>query len=106
MWRLCAQITLKNKKKKYIFGYHPTDYENSNMMILLGYIIIGHPEWKNAQIKVFTIYPKNKFDEYKNQMFEYIDGRLPISPKNMKMVPYDEDVNYKEILINVQLIQI
>ena len=87
----------KDKKEEIHIWISPTDYENSNMMILLGYIILGHPEWKNAQIKVFTIYPKNKFEEYKNQMFEYIeDGRLPISPKNMKMVPYDEDVNYKE----------
>ena len=89
----------KDKKEEIHIWISPTDYENSNMMILLGYIILGHPEWKNAQIKVFTIYPKNKFEEYKNQMFEYIeDGRLPISPKNMKMVPYDEDVNYKETI--------
>ena len=89
----------KDKKEEIHIWISPTDYENSNMMILLGYIILGHPDWKNAQIKVFTIYPKNKFEEYKNQMFEYIeDGRLPISPKNMKMVPYDEDVNYKETI--------
>jgi len=89
----------KDKKEEIHIWISPTDYENSNMMILLGYIILGHPEWKNAQIKVFTIYPKNKFEEYKNQMFEYIeDGRLPISPKNMKMVPYDEGVNYKETI--------
>tara|TARA_Y100001978_G_scaffold203319_1_gene228220 strand:- start:3528 stop:5756 length:2229 start_codon:yes stop_codon:yes gene_type:complete len=94
-----SNITRKDKKEEIHIWISPTDYENSNMMILLGYIILGHPEWKNAQIKVFTIYPKNKFEEYKNQMFEYIeDGRLPISPKNMKMVPYDEDVNYKETI--------
>ena len=87
------------KKKKYIFGYHQETHENSNMMILLGYIILGHPEWKNAQIKVFTIYPKDKFEEYKNQMFDYIEsGRLPISPRNMKMVPHDEEVSIKEII--------
>lgn len=75
------------------------DYENSNMMILLGYIIIGHPEWKNAQIKVFSIYPKDQFEEYKNQMFDFIEsGRLPISPRNMKMVPHDESVSIKDII--------
>ena len=94
-----SNIIKKDKKEEIHIWISPTDYENSNMMILLGYIILGHPEWKNAKIKVFTIYPKNKFEEYKNQMFEYIDdGRLPISPKNMKMVPYDEGVNYKETI--------
>ena len=32
-------------------------------------------------------------------MFDYIDsGRLPISPRNMKMVPQDNEVNIKEII--------
>ena len=32
-------------------------------------------------------------------MFDYINsGRLPISPRNMKMVPQDNEVNIKEII--------
>ena len=32
-------------------------------------------------------------------MFDYIEaGRLPISPRNMKMVPHDEDISVKEII--------
>lgn len=86
-------------KKEIHIWLSSRDYENSNMMILLGYIILGHPEWKNAQIKVFSIYPKDQFEEYKQQMFDYIaDGRLPISPRNMKMVPHDEEVNVKDII--------
>ena len=88
-----------DKKEEIHIWISSRDYKNSNMMILLSYIILGHPEWKNAQIKVFSIYPKDKFEEYKNQMFDYIEsGRLPISPRNMKMVPYDEDVSHKEII--------
>lgn len=88
-----------DKKEEIHIWISSRDYENSNMMILLGYIILGHPEWKNAQIKVFSIYPKGKFEEYKSQMFNYIEsGRLPISPRNMKMVPHDEDISIKEII--------
>ena len=88
-----------DKKEEIHIWISSRDYENSNMMILLAYIILGHPEWKNAQIKVFTIYPKNQFEDYKNQMFDYIEsGRLPISPRNMKMVPYDEDISTKDII--------
>ncbi len=28
-----------------------SDYENANLMILLGYIIIGHNDWKDSYIK-------------------------------------------------------
>ena len=88
-----------DKKEEIHIWISSRDYENSNMMILLGYIILGHPDWKNAQIKVFSIYPKDKFEEYKNQMFDYIEsGRLPISPRNMKMVLHDEDISIKEII--------
>lgn len=88
-----------DKKEEIHIWISSRDYENSNMMILLGYIIMGHPDWKNAQIKVFSIYPKDKFDEYKHQLFDYIEsGRLPISPRNMKMVPHDEDISIKEII--------
>jgi len=90
-----------DKKEEIHIWISSRDYKNSNMMILLGYIILGHPEWKKAQIKVFTIYPKDKFEEYKNQMFDYIEsGRLPISPRNMKMLPHDEDISIKEIINN------
>jgi amino acid transporter len=88
-----------DKKEEIHIWISSRDYENSNMMILLGYIILGHPDWKNAQIKVFSIYPKDKFEEYKNQMFDYIEsGRLPISPRNMKMLLHDEDISIKEII--------
>ncbi len=89
----------RDKKEEIHIWISSRDYENSNMMILLGYIILGHPEWKNAQIKVFTIYPKHQFEEYKQQMFDYIEsGRLPISPRNMKMVPHEEDISIKDII--------
>lgn len=77
----------------------PSDYENSNMMILLAYIILGHPEWKKAKIKVFSIYPKEEFEEYKIRMFDFIEsGRLPIAPQNMKMVPQDQELGTKAII--------
>ena len=88
-----------DKKEEIHIWISSRDYENSNMMILLGYIILGHPDWKNAKIKVFTIYPKDQFEEYKSQMFDFIEsGRLPISPRNMKMLPHDEDISIKDII--------
>ena len=96
---LRSNNTKVDKKEEIHIWISSRDYENSNMMILLGYIILGHPEWKNAQIKVFSIYPKDEFDKYKNRMFDFIaSGRLPISPRNMKMVPQDHEVGIKTII--------
>ena len=88
-----------DQKQEIHIWISSADYENSNMMILLGYIIHGHPDWKNSKIKVFTIYPKDEFEEYKNRMFDFIEsGRLPISPRNMKMIPNEEGINIKSII--------
>ena len=39
----------------------PEDYVNANLMILLGYIILGHPDWKKGKIKIFALYPSYNF---------------------------------------------
>ena len=44
-----------DKKEEIHIWISSRDHENSNMMILLGYIILGHPEWKNAQISFIFI---------------------------------------------------
>lgn len=89
----------EDKKEEIHIWISSRDYENSNMMILLGYMILGHPDWKKAKIKVFSIYPKGEFEEYKNRMFDFIEsGRLPISPHNMKMVPQDLEMGIKAII--------
>ena len=76
------------------------DYKNSNMMILLGYMIHGHPDWKNAEIKVHSIYTSDEeFDIYRDRMFNFIEtGRLPISPRNLYMVPQKEGESIKTII--------
>ncbi len=64
------------------------DYENANLMILLGYIILGHPEWKNGVIKIFAIYNENELKEKKANLLSLIrSGRLPISPGNIELIP-------------------
>ena len=43
-------------------------------------MIHGHPDWKNAEIKVYSIYTNDEeFDIYRDRMFNFIEtGRLPI----------------------------
>jgi amino acid transporter len=89
-----------NKKEEIHVWISSRDYENSNMMILLSYIISSHPEWENAKIKVFSIYPnQDEFENYKKRMFSFIEsGRLPISPLNLKMIPQNEEEGIKSII--------
>ena len=90
----------KGKKEEIHVWISSRDYENSNMMILLSYIISSHPDWKNAKIKVFSIYPsQDEFENYKKRMFSFIEsGRLPISPLNLKMIPQNEHAGIKSII--------
>ena len=80
------------------FGYHQTihiwisekDYDNSNLMILLAYIILGHPDWKNGVIKIFSLTPQEDVDHKKAALMELIkSGRLPISPSNVELIPFE-----------------
>ena len=75
------------------------DYENANLMILLAYILLGHHEWKNAVIKIFAIYSEFTWDEERDRLFALIEtGQLPISPKNIEIIPRKQDIDPKVII--------
>ncbi|MDX8338368.1 amino acid permease [Draconibacterium sp. IB214405] len=77
----------------------PEDYVNANLMILLGYIILGHPEWKKGKIKIFALYPDEDVEEKRKQLLELIKaGRLPISPSNISMVPFESGDRKNKIM--------
>ncbi|MCK4663061.1 MAG: hypothetical protein KAT68_09365 [Bacteroidales bacterium] len=86
-------------KKEIHIWITSEDYENANLMILLGYIILGHPEWRKGFIKIFAIYPKAEIGEQKQKILSLIkSGRLPISPGNVELIPSDKDKNIKNII--------
>ncbi len=77
------------------FGYHkeihiwitPADFENAPLMILLGYILLGHPDWDEAQIKLFAVYPEEKIEEEKEELLSLVrSGRLAIAAKNIELI--------------------
>jgi len=75
------------------------DYENSNLMILLAYIILGHPDWKKGFIKIFAVYPQEELGLKKEQLLGLIkSGRLPISPSNVNLIPISKNENNKEVI--------
>lgn len=75
------------------------DFANANLMILMGYIVLGHPEWRKGTIKIFALYPEENLKEQKSQLTSLVNsGRLPISGKNIEMIPKPEEVDEKEVI--------
>jgi amino acid transporter len=72
------------------YGIHvwirETDEKNTNLMILLGFIIMSHPDWCRSQIKVF-ITSTRESDTVKEEIKARIAaGRLPITLTNIEIV--------------------
>ena len=76
-----------------------TDAENANLMIILSFILLGHPDWKGANIKIFHICKKSEIEEVRKQMTDLAEkGRLPIVPQNINIITEDEGMSYKSII--------
>jgi len=74
------------------------DLQNINLMILLSYIIMGHPDWKQGQIKIFNLYSENG-DESMKQLINVVkNGRLPISLKNIEFIQLQEETSPRDII--------
>lgn len=86
-------------KKSIHIWITSNDYENANLMILIGYIILGHHDWKKGKIKIMALYPEAELQEQKKKLLHLIDsGRLPISSNNIELVAKKEDQDYKAII--------
>ena len=88
---------------RYRNGIHvwvrTTDEKNTNLMILLGYIIMAHPDWKRSYIKIFNICPEGKSKEVKKELEELIaTGRLPITLTNIEIITLSGNQTIKEIV--------
>ncbi|MBN1949782.1 MAG: amino acid permease [Bacteroidales bacterium] len=75
------------------------DQDNSNLMILLSYIILGHPAWRKGKIRIFEITNRKYADNSREKLTDLIlSGRLPISPKNIEILPIEETQSYKRLI--------
>ncbi|MEE4312676.1 MAG: amino acid permease, partial [candidate division KSB1 bacterium] len=90
------------------FGYNrmihiwltPGDYRNANMMILLTYILLGHPTWKGCEIEIYAAFEKKELDKQYKRLNDLIDkGRIPIASKNVTKIPWDKRARSYENLV-------
>lgn len=92
-----------NREIPYSKGIHiwinSLDTENANLMILLGFIILGHPDWKNARIKIFNLCTADEYEKTKKAMAELVlTGRLPISDNSIRLMIKDENISVKAMI--------
>ena len=67
------------------------DYKNTNLMILLSFIIMAHPDWHKSEITIFTAFTKEKQKEQISNIKRSIaKGRLPIVLRNIKSYTYTD----------------
>ena len=86
-------------KKQVHIWITSVDYQNANLMILLAYIIIGHKEWKGAEIKIFAIYPEATIEKEKERLYSLIEkGQLPISPNNLEFITRKAEIKTEKII--------
>ncbi|MCL2073498.1 MAG: amino acid permease [Marinilabiliaceae bacterium] len=75
------------------------DEINTNLMILLGYIILAHPDWKKSHIKIFNICTEGRKDETKKELEELIAaGRLPITFTNIEIIILSENQTIGDVV--------
>ena len=77
----------------------PADLQNGNLMIMMSYVLMGHPDWKKTQIKIFSIFPAQEMAEQRAELIELIKtGRLPISSNNVELLAKQQEVSTKEVI--------
>jgi len=76
-----------------------TDIENSGLMIMLGFIISAHPDWKKGPISVFEICKKGETEQTEEKLYRLIgEGQFPISIQNIKIVTLEENQVIREVI--------
>ncbi|MDR2918990.1 MAG: amino acid permease [Tannerella sp.] len=73
--------------------------ENISLMILLGYIILSHPDWSKSAIRIFVTTTNEQTDLLKKKLEELIEaGRMPITMANVEIVIIREGESLKDIV--------
>ncbi len=96
---------LASSRKDIIFrnGIHvwinSEDPENASLLILLSFIISGHPDWKRANIKIFEICPESEYGITREKLHDLVNaGRLPITAQNIEIIKEEPGLTPKQMI--------
>lgn len=75
------------------------DVLNANLMILLGFIVLSHPDWRKGHVKIFSICNKDEILSTRKQLRDLVQsGRLPITLSNIEIIAQDENTSLKSLI--------
>lgn len=65
-------------------------------MILMSFIIRGHPDWKKSNIRIFEICKPEEKAKTRSSLEELITtGRLPITTKNIEIIESKDHTDFR-----------
>ncbi len=74
-------------------------YQSANLMVLLAYVLTGHPDWRQAEIKLFAVFEESVMKEEELSLYRLIEtGKLPISRNNIKVLCRSEDAEFRSVI--------
>lgn len=75
-----------NRKSIHIWlTWHDT--RNANLMILIAYVLLGHPDWKETDIEIYAAFPRSEVGAEREKLLETVtSGRIPISRNRIRMI--------------------
>ena len=110
--RLAAESkfnVLTLRSTNYRFGYRSSihlwvtreNLANAQLMLLLAYIIVGHRDWRRAEIRLFACFNANDAERETDRLSSLMTaGRLPISRQNVTSVDCaDSETLEKEVAL-------
>ena len=73
--------------------------ESANLMILLAYVMTGHADWKDAEIRLFAVFEESKMVAEEQRMYDLIEtGKLPISRNNIEVLCRQDNTDVRGVI--------
>jgi len=94
----CSEKPMNMKNGIHVW-INSLDTDNSNLMILLSFIILGHPELKKTEIKIFAVCKEEDLQKTRTELKELVVvGRLPINEKNINVIIQSKGMPARKII--------
>jgi amino acid transporter len=73
--------------------------ENASLLILLSFIVMGHPDWKKSSLKIFGTCKPEKYADAQRELNDLVKtGRLPITEKNVEIIRIEPGDSIRSII--------
>ncbi|MCL7985920.1 MAG: hypothetical protein M8872_11755, partial [marine benthic group bacterium] len=70
-----------------------------SLMILLAYILLGHPDWDEADLSIFAAFPDTQVKERTAELMGLIEeGRIAISGRKLQVFPTDDRIDFSRLV--------